>query len=328
MRVVGRAAVADSPGMAPHRVRRAPLGRGAAARTLLVAVVATSAACDRAKPATGPPAIVLGVGSTDEQRVLAALSIVALDAAGIPVEPHVDLGSTVDLRRAASSGEIDLWWDYTGAAWALGLGEQGPPADPVESYERVREADVAQGFTWLAPAPANATLALFVREEDLPAEGATLTWLAGELSGGRGSLCADPDFLERPAGYPALAQEYSIEVDRVEQVPLGELKAIDAVAEGRCFAGLASATSGPAALVGLRPVVDDQRLFPAFVTVPVVRADAMERGLDDALAAVTERLGTADLRALNAAVAGGAEPRDAAEEFLADIRETTEQPTR
>lgn len=317
--------VADSRGMAPPGLTPCAAVRWPAVAAALL-VLGAAAGCDRTEPAAEPGALVLGVGSTDEQRVLAALAIVALDVAGIPVEPVLDRGSTVDLRRAARSGEVDLWWDYTGAAWGLGLGEQGPPADPVESYERIREADEDRGFAWLDPTTANATLALFVRGGDLPAEGATLSWLAGELSAGDKALCADPDFLARPAGYDALAQVYSIQTDRVRQVPLGELKAIASTAAGSCFAALATATSGAAAIAGLQPVADDQRLFPAFIAAPVVRADALEdeSGAAAPLRDLTARLGTAELRELNAAVVAGEDPQGVARAFLDDLVLPTE----
>ena len=306
--------------MATPRSPRRSGARGPAAAGALLALALGAGTCDRPPPAEESAELVLGVGSTHEQQVLAALSMVALDRTGTAVDLAPDLGSTVDLRRAATSGEVDLWWDYTGAAWALGLGEQGPPADPVESFERVREADAERGFTWLAPTAANATLALFVRAADLVGEQATLSWLAGELSGGRGALCADPDFLARPAGYAALAQVYSIQVDRVPQVGLGELKAIASTAAGSCFAALATATSGEAAAAGLAPVADDQRLFPAFIAAPVAAATLSDvpevaRALEDLAA----RLGTDVLRDLNARVVAGEDPRAVAEAFLADL---------
>lgn len=276
------------------------------------------AACGRG--AEGGDPVVLGVGSTTEQHVLAALTVVALDRAGIPTEVRTELGGTVGLRREAGRGAIDLFWDYTGAAWALGLGEHAPPADPNESYQRVRRADEDFGLEWLPPTTANATLALFVRSEDLPPTGEPrgLTWLAGVLSGGEAALCADPDFIRRPGGLDALAEAYAIGRDRLRLVGAAEEDAIERVAAGECFAGLATATSGRARLEGLHPVSDDLRLFPAFVIAPVARAAALERhdGLAEALAPLVALLDTQSLALLNARVEGGDDPEDVAEEFL------------
>src|SRR5687768_7226290 len=119
------------------------------------------AGCVRDDP-PAEPRIAVGVGSTTEQRVLAALTAQALTEAGMTPDLQPDLGGTVGLRRAALAGDIDVFWDYTGAAWALGMGQQAPPADPEESFQRVSRADVRNGLTWLPASRANATLALFV----------------------------------------------------------------------------------------------------------------------------------------------------------------------
>jgi osmoprotectant transport system substrate-binding protein len=287
---------------------------------LVLAVALLSGGCvgEQAEPAAD---VVVGVGSTDEQRVLAALTVVALRQAGIDTEVRTELGGTIELRREALRDDIDVFWDYTGAAWALGLRQQAPPAAPDESFERVRSADEELGLTWLAPTEANATLALFVRAEDLPADPQPrgMTWLAAELSGGERQLCADPDFITRPGGLEALAAAYAIDRNNLELEFASEAEAIAGVASGLCYAGLATATSGEARAAGLVPAADDLMVFPAFVVAPVARADALADtpGVVAALAPVVDRLDTAALAALNARVAGGADPEDLAEELLA-----------
>jgi osmoprotectant transport system substrate-binding protein len=273
------------------------------------------------RPAAGSETVVVGVGSSVEQQVLGAIAAEALRRADLAVELEAVEGQTVALRRRAGAGAIDVFWDYTGAAFALGLGEQvAPAADPSESYERIRTADERSGLHWLAPSSANATLALFVRPEDLPPPDAdrSLTWLAGALSSGEATLCADPDFLSSPAGLSSLAVEYAINLDQVEQRPAGEEEAIEAVAAGDCFAGLATATSPAAAQEGLVPVTDVRSVFPAFVVAPVARvADpALRARIGQALEPVTAALDTATLAQLNAEVAGGADAEEVAQSFV------------
>jgi osmoprotectant transport system substrate-binding protein len=269
------------------------------------------------------PALVLGVGPTTEQRVLAALTVVALRDAKLTVTVRpLEEGDTVRLRREAVAGRIDLFWDYTGAAWGLGLGQQAPPADPEESYARVRRADEERGLVWLEPTKANATLALFVDAVNLPpaAQPRGLTWLASVLSDGGETLCADRDFIVRPGGLEALASAYAIDLGRIDVRPASEEQAIAAVAGGRCFAGLATATSGQAREAGLVPLTDELLVFPAFIVAPVARAVLVEQtpGLGDALAAVASRLDTSVLAELNARAEAGADPERLAEEFLAE----------
>lgn len=251
-----------------------------------------------------PDVVTVGVGSTSEQQVLAALTVVALDHAGIETQLAMDLGGTVGLRRETLRGSVDLFWGYTAAAWALGLRQQSPPADPEESFERVREADLRRNdLVWLQPSDANATLALFVDADAVDEDqAASMDWLARELSGQERTLCVDPDFRERPGGLADLAEVYPMDLDRVEVVEADERAAISGVAEGRCFAGLATATSGEAQAAGLVRVRDDIGVFPAFVVSPVVREDSLQQEprLAAALEPVTELLDTATLARLNA----------------------------
>jgi osmoprotectant transport system substrate-binding protein len=302
----------------PARTRPRPGLQRIAAALLALTLLA---ACTAEEPESD---LVVGVGSTVEQQVLAALTVVALEHAGITVDVRTGLGDTLALRRQARAGMIDLYWDYTGAAWALGLDQENPPSAPRESFERVREADAANGLAWLEPTAANATLTFFVRAGDLPdAPADDLAWLAGKLSTEARALCVDEDFRNRPGGLQQLATEYyQMSLDRVELVSADEDEAIAHVAAGRCFAGLATATTGAAYRAGLAPVEDRLGVFPAFVVAPVMRADTLEAqpGVVEALAPVVERLDTRALGELNARVAE-AEPEELAREFLADVVE-------
>jgi osmoprotectant transport system substrate-binding protein len=287
----------------------------------LCAALALVAGCTSEPPERPSSEVVVGVGMTTEQRVLAALTVLALERGGIPVRTAEESADLRDLRRQAESGGLDLFWDYTGSALALELlPRQPPPAAPEESFERVARADEQRNdFVWLGPTGANATLALFVRPDAMPEDGRTLTVLSRQLSEGQ-RLCADADFLRREGGLPSLAEQYSIALDTLVTVPVGEQEAIARVASGECFAGLATATSGTAAVASLVPVDDDLGVFPAFVVAPVVRSAALtaQPRLREALAPVLA-LTTAELRALNGRVEAGAEPRAVAEEALGPV---------
>lgn len=294
-----------------------------APRRLAAAVLACAllGACtpDELEPEPEPP-VVIGVGSTVEQQVLAALTVVALEDAEVPTDVRADLGDTVGLRRQALGGEVDVFWDYTGAAWALGLGQQNPPAEPLESYQRVQQEDRDNGLTWLEPTTANATLALFVRADDLPPEPEPngMDWLAAKLSVDEETLCVDDDFRRRPGGLAELASAYPMDLGRLQLVSAAEDEAIEAVAGGRCFAGLGTATSGEASNAGLVAVEDELGVFPAFVVAPVARTTALEEhpAIGLALEPVVARLDTVTLAGLNAEAERGVDPEDLARRFL------------
>lgn len=288
-------------------------------RLLVLAVAVLLVACS-ARDGEAPH-VVVGVGSTAEQRLLATVAAVALERAGMRPELRSDLGGTRGLRQAAFGGNVDVFWDYTGAAWGLGMGQQAPPADLAESYERVRRADEERGLAWLTPSTANATLGLFVRADDLPPAGRRrgLSWLATVLSEEESTLCADSDFVTRSGGLDALAAAYEIDLARPQTtlVEADQATAIAGAADGTCFAALATVTSGAARARGLVPLVDDLQVFPAFVVAPVARADrAIELGLADALAPVTRALDTEALARMNARVVNGAGYDEVARDFV------------
>lgn len=292
----------------------------------VVAAVVVLAAC--AGEEADADVVTVAIGPGVEGQVLAALAAVALDAHNVEVVVVGDVGGTIELRRELLNGRVDIGWDYTGAAWSLGMGQQAPPTDPAESFDRVAEADRTEGLTWLGPTAADATLALFVRAEDVPgADAPTMTWLAGQLSGGEWGLCIDPDFRDQPDGLDALADEYTIDRTRLEPqlVAVGEEEAVAGVADGTCRAGLGTATSGPARSAGLVSVVDDRRVFPAFVVAPVVRTATLDAypEVADVLAEVVALIDTDSLAELNAATERGAEPQEVAEAFLADVLSDT-----
>lgn len=270
------------------------------------------------------PNVVVGAGSSLEQQVLAAIAVRALERAGFDVELRRGLGETRGLRRRALAGDIDVYWDYTGAAWSLGMNQESPPADLDESFERVARADRERGLSWLDPSAANATLALFVRQADVPggSRPPRLSWLARQLSAVAAPLCADAAFLERPGGLDALAAAYGMNLERVrdQAVAASESEALRlaAVDDERCFAALGTATSGPARNLRLVRVTDDRVVFPAFLVAPVARTARLETGQDIAavLRRVTDVLDTDALAAMNAAAGHGRALDRIADDFL------------
>lgn len=278
-------------------------------------LLSTGGCWQRAAP---EPDLVVGVGSTSEQRVLAALAERALEVAGRTASRSEGLGDAAAVRAALLAGEVDLVWDYTGAALAGAATEAPLPPAPAASYDAAVAADVERDLVWLGASSVNATFALYVRQADRPRGGpADLTWLAGELSEGGERLCADADFLAG-GGLDALLGAYPVDRERLRTAPAPEERAIERVVEGSCFAGLATATSPSAAAAGLVHVADHLQAFPAFVVAPVARGEAVREhpGLEEALAPVLEVLGAERLASLVAEVEAGEAPDVLAERML------------
>lgn len=288
-----------------------PVRVSAGVLALAVALV-LAAACQAPEPVDDSlPVVRIASGPDDETRLLAQLAsaLIARDGFSVEVVPFMD---DRDARQALELGEVDLGIGYTGEAWLDVLGRPDPPSDPLAGWRAVSDHDEANGLVWLRPRfedgidqpPANATFAFVVQgPPSVDADLATMSQLAARLSARPEALvCVDREFAERPDGLAAVLLAYSVRSDR-PFLGADPTEAVLGVAAGECIAGLTTATDGAAWRNGLYPLVDDLRVFPAFVPVPVVRSELLtahpEVGvlLEPMLSGLTTRaLGTMNAR--------------------------------
>lgn len=273
-----------------------------------------------------PVPVRVGAGPDPETVLLAHTMAVLLELQGLSAEV-VPFSDARDARRALELGEVDVRPGYTGEAWLETLGRPDPPSDPGQSYVAVRDHDVTEGIVWLRPRlgegvdqpPANATFAFVVQgPPSVDADLRTMSQLASRLSEQPEALvCVDQEFGNRSDGLPAVLSAYSVRSDRPFLAADPE-DAVLGVAAGDCLAGLTTATDGAAWRAGLRPLVDDLQVFPAFVPLPQIRVDAVtDRPLIRvALGPMSAELTTALLGRWNARVAAG-EPIEAVAEAAA-----------
>ena len=277
-----------------------------------------------------PPVRIAG-GPEIETQILAHTMVSLLERSGQPAEivAFTDAG---DARQALELGDVDVQAAYTGEAWLEVLGRADPPGDPRASFVAVRDHDEPEDLIWLRPRfgdgsleqpPANATFAFVVQGP--PAAGAdlrTLSDLARRLSEQPDArVCVDREFGSRSDGLRAVLEAYSVRSDR-EFLAADPEEAVRGVVAGDCLAGLTTATDGNAWQAGLRPLVDDLRVFPAFVPLPQIRAGLLgeQPSVRVALGPMAAQLTTALLGSWNARVVAG-EPveqvaDDAARELL------------
>jgi osmoprotectant transport system substrate-binding protein len=248
-------------------------------------VLAVALAACGVRPDTEPSiALRIASGPEPESQLLARTIVLLLEAEGIAAGT-VAFADGRSARQAIELGDAELTIGYSGEEWLTRLGRPDPPADPLEAFAALVEADRVRGLTWLVPVagagfeepPVNATFAFFVAGP--PAADAdlrTMSELSLRLSERPDlSLCVDTEFGRRPDGLAALLSAYSVRRDR-PFLAVGPAEAVGRVLAGDCVAGLSHATDGRAWASGLHPLVDDLRFFPAFVPAPVVRSGTLE----------------------------------------------------
>ncbi|HYS63449.1 MAG TPA: glycine betaine ABC transporter substrate-binding protein, partial [Paraburkholderia sp.] len=99
--------------------------------------------------------VVVGGKNFTEQQLLAEMTTELLQAKGFTVTKKDGMGSAV-LRQAQESGQVDVYWEYTGTS-LITYNKINDRLSPEETYKKVKELDAAKGLVWLDPSRANNT---------------------------------------------------------------------------------------------------------------------------------------------------------------------------
>jgi osmoprotectant transport system permease protein len=262
------------------------------------------------------PLVVVGSKNFTESTLQAEIFAVALEErAGVRVERRLDLGGTLICFSALEAGALDVYPEYTGTGAVAVLGAV-PPRDPLEAWLQVRRAFAERfALAWLPPLGCENTYALAVRAELARRLGLrTISDLA--LHAGDLSLAASAEFLAREDGLPGLGHAYGLAFGRV--VGMSHELAYEAIREAKVDVVDAYTTDPEVARDGLVLLEDDRRFFPPYHAAPLARAALLERlpRVRATLEALPGHLTTEKMRALNARVLAGEEPRAVARSFL------------
>ena len=238
------------------------------------------------------------------------------------------LGGTPVVRKAITSGEIDIYPEYTGnAAFFFNKADDPVWKNLEQGYELAKKLDYdANKIVWLAPAPANNTWAIAVRKD--VAESAKLVtmsdfgrWVAG---GGKVVLAASAEFVNSESALPSFQKAYGFTLKPEQLIVLsgGDTAAtIKAAADqtNGANAAMVYGTDGAVAASGLVVLEDDMNVQPVYAPAPIVREAVLKANpkIAEILAPVFASLSRETLQDLNAQIQVGGEPaRAVAEAYL------------
>ncbi|ELY6226544.1 ABC transporter substrate-binding protein [Cronobacter muytjensii] len=215
-----------------------------------------------------------------EGALLGNIILQVLESHGVKTVNKVQLGTTPVVRGAITSGELDIYPEYTGNG-AFFFKQENDPAwkNAQQGYEKVKKLDAEQNkLVWLTPAAANNTWTIAVRQ-DL-AQKNKLTSLA-DLSrylkaGGTFKLAASAEFIERADALPAFEKAYDFKLNQNQLLSLaGGDTAVTIKAAAQQTSGVNAAmaygTDGPVAALGLQTLTDPKGVQPVYAPAPVVR---------------------------------------------------------
>lgn len=260
-----------------------------------------------------------------EGGVLGNIILQALKAGGLDVVDKTQLGGTPIVREAITSGEIDVYPEYTGnGAFFLTQEDGSDPMlwnDAQKGYEQVKKLDYDQNkIVWLAPAPANNTWAIAVRNEVAQQNNLkTLSdfgkWVAG---GGQVKLAGSAEFFNSPAALPAFYSTYGFTLTPDQSVILsgGDTAATIAAAAQQTSgvnAAMVYGTDGGIAPSGLTVMEDDKGVQPVYNPAPIVREEVLKAHpeIETILAPIFAKLDLTTLQQLNGRVQVGGEAAQA-----------------
>ncbi|MGP8291959.1 glycine betaine ABC transporter substrate-binding protein OsmF [Vreelandella zhanjiangensis] len=248
-----------------------------------------------------------------EGAVLGELIIQTLERNGIATENRLQLGATNVVRTALTTGEIDLYPEYTGnGAFFFDMAESDVWKDPEQAYQTVREQDAQNGLVWLTPASANNTWAMSIRE-DVASEHnlKTLDDLAAYIAdGGDFKFAASAEFVESAQALPAFQEAYGFDLTADQLLVLsGGNTAATMRAAAQQTSGVNGAmtygTDGGLNALGLVVLEDTRGVQPVYQPSPVVRESVLDAypDIEPLLEEVFSTLDEVTLQELNANVA-------------------------
>ncbi|RJL07135.1 ABC transporter substrate-binding protein [Paracoccus aestuarii] len=256
-----------------------------------------------------------------EGGLLGNMILMALQANDLPVEDRLQLGGTPIMRDAITSGQIDIYPEYTAnGAFFFNEADSEVWKDAQAGFDRVSELDMEQNeIVWLKPAPANNTWAIALRQ-DLAQENGLESmsqmgeWIAG---GGAIKLAASTEFVTSSAALPAFQDTYGFALtpDQLVQLSGGDTAATIAAAAQQTSgvnAAMVYGTDGGIAPAGLVVMDDDQGVQPVYQPAPIIRSEILEAHpqIRDILAPVFDTLDLETLQELNGRIQIGGEPAD------------------
>ena len=248
--------------------------------------------------------IVVGGKNFTEQQIMSQMTAQLLQAKGYKVDVKAGMGSAV-LRQAQESGQIDVYWEYTGTS-LITYNKITDRMSASDTYAKVKELDAAKGLVWLNPSKANNTYSLAMNQDDAKKQGiVTISDLAAKVKGGaRLTFGSNAEFYARPDGLKPLEQAYGFEFarDNVKRMDTGLV--YQALKEKQVDVGLVFATDGRIPAFNFVVLKDDKTFFPAYALTPVVRKQVLDANpkLAEYLNALSAKLDDATMARLNASV--------------------------
>jgi osmoprotectant transport system substrate-binding protein len=281
-----------------------------------------------AGPALAADPVVVSSKIDTEGNLLGNVIAQVLTANGIAVTNKVALGATPIVRKAITSGEIDIYPEYTGnAAFFFNKADDPLWKSAAKAYEEARKLDYdANKIVWLSPAPANNTWAIALLQTVTDANKLKNLsdfgkWVSG---GGKVKLAGSAEFVNSAAALPAFQTAYgfALKPDQLLVLSGGDTSAtIKAAADQTdgVNAAMVYGTDGAIGAAGLVVLDDDKGVQPVYEPAPIIREAVLKAnpGIEAALKPIFASVDLKTLQTLNGRIqVNGEAAKDVAASYL------------
>ena len=264
--------------------------------------------------------IVVGSGDFPESQIMAEIYAQALQANGFDVGRRLGIGSRETYIPALKDHSVDLVPEYIGNL--LQYFEPKSTATMLDAVELELYKRLPGDLSVLTPSAASDTDTVTVTSQTAAAwHLKTIGDLAAHSSDVK--FGAPSDFQARPSGLPGLRQKYGLTISPGNYLAIedgGGAVTVRALVEGKVNAANIFSTSPAIPKDHLVVLEDPEHNFLAGNIVPLVNSQKKSDRLKDVLDAVSAKLTSAGVAALNAAVAGnsGVDPGQVARNWIRD----------
>ncbi len=259
-------------------------------------------------------AVTVGSANFPGNVLLAEMYAAVLADAGVEVDTRLNIGNRETYIAGIQDGSIDLIPEYTGAL-TLYLTGDFEAGDPDAVYAELQGA-LPEALTVLEPSDAEDKDAVVVTRETAQEYGLTsiadLEPVAGELV-----LGGPPEWEERFSGVPGLRDVYGLQFSAFRPLAAGSNLTAQSLVNGQIDAANIFTTDPAIPENDFVVLEDPENLFVAQNVVPLIRVDAVNDTIAEALNEFSASLTTEDLTAaLSQVVVDGANPADVAREYV------------
>lgn len=263
------------------------------------------------------------VGSKDfsESIILGEITLDLLRAHGANVNDKTNIKGSTNTRTALTSGNIDMYWDYTGTGWVTYLKHTTPIPDAQQQYDAVAKEDLSTNkIVWGKPAPLNNTYAFAIRKDKATQLGISKLSDLATLKPADATFCIESEFSTRDDGWPGMTKAYGMNVPKSNVKMLDTGVIYNETKKGQtCNFGEVFATDGRIASMGLTVLQDDKHFFPVYNAALTLRQATADKypQIQQYLAPVAAKLDDQTMQQLNAKVdADGLDPKKVAHDWL------------